>query len=965
MGWLTKILKGSSNKGRYRDRYGDDRTWDEPRRSVEGSDGFDKDEIDRAIAVSLSEVDQKGKKVIEDESELEEESDEDEPDAKGHLDDEDDKSTEAHVEEEEDKYAKAHVEEEDDQYTKVQWEEDEEHAKVQLEEDEQLAKAIQESLKVESPPRYDHGGLFSPYPFFFSSSYRVCAGCNAEIGHGRYLSCMGAVWHPECFRCQACNQPINDYEFSVSGNRPFHKSCYKQQHHPKCDVCKKFIPTNPAGLIEYRAHPYWMQKYCPSHERDGTPRCCSCERMEPTDAKYLSLDDGRKLCLECLDSAIMDTHECQPLYVEIQEFYEGLNMKLEQQVPLLLVERQALNEAMEGEKNGHHHLPETRGLCLSEEQTVTTVLRRPRIGAGYRFIDMITEPYRLIRRCEVTAILILYGLPRLLTGSILAHEMMHAWLRLKGYPNLSPEVEEGICQVLAHMWLDSEIYAAQGSDAASSSSSSSSSSSPTSSTSSKKGKRSDFEKKLGGFFKHQIESDTSTAYGEGFRQADSAVSFIENLKKVSNFEHSQHSLFAFATVLAKFKRKNKLKALIGDIKYGNVNNVKGFMLIRMNIEAVEAFRGMIDQGMIPNSRTYTILIEHLVRLGKLDAAMEVFTLLPSLRIKRTLKQFLVLVEGFVGGERFDVVRSLLKEMREDGKLPGRAMRCCEDSSDEDEDDDVNEGVDVHMVKLKPWLDPKALANALKQWTPEVVAILEDAKFVWTSRLVCKVLRNFSSAETAWNFFCWVASQSGFTHDIYTVQRMMTLLARHKNVELVDRLIIKVRREGMRLPFSTIRALTKCRRNSDALDVLDEMILNGTCPDIQTFSGITHHFALQGDIKAVQQLFSMVRQSGMEPDAYMNKLLIQAYCKCQRAALAWRVFGDMRNANLMPDAATKDFLVKSLWQEGRRKEAVTVEESYEEIDGVLPLALCGHVWTVSSEDLTRVSNIYSNSVTTSA
>ncbi|XWS33712.1 hypothetical protein CRYUN_Cryun22dG0106900 [Craigia yunnanensis] len=523
MGWLTKILKGSSNKGRYYGRYGDDRTWDEPRRSVEGSDGFDKDEIDCAIALSLSDVDQKGKTVIEDESEPEEESDEDEPYAKGHVEDEDDKYAEAH-EEEDERYAKAHVVEEDDQYAKVQCEEDEEHAKVQLEEDEQLAKAIQESLNVESPPLYDHGGLFSPYPFFFSASYRICAGCNAEIGHGRYLSCMGASWHPECFRCHACNQPINDYEFSVSGNRPFHKSCYKEQHHPKCDVCKKFIPTNPAGLIEYRAHPYWMQKYCPSHERDGTPRCCSCERVEPTDAKYLSLDDGRKLCLECLDSAIMDTYECQPLYLEIQEFYEGLNMKVEQKVPLLLVEKQALNEAMEGEKNGHHHLPETRGLCLSEEQTVTTVLRRPRIGAGYQFIDMITEPHRLIRRCEVTAILILYGLPRLLTGTILAHEMMHAWLRLKGYPNLSLEVEEGICQVLAHMWLDSEIYTVSGSDAASSSASSSSSSPASPSfTSSKKGKRSDFEKKLGGFIKHQIESDTSPAYGEGFRQGNRAV----------------------------------------------------------------------------------------------------------------------------------------------------------------------------------------------------------------------------------------------------------------------------------------------------------------------------------------------------------------------------------------------------------------------------------------------------------
>ncbi|KAK8995642.1 hypothetical protein V6N11_075907 [Hibiscus sabdariffa] len=503
-----------------------DRTWDEPRHSTEGSDGFDKDEIECAIAISLSEVDLKGKKVIEYKSEPEEESDDDVTIDEGHLEDEDDKHAAAH---EEEQYVKVQPEEEDDRYVKVQPEEDEGRAKVQLEEDEQLAKAIQESLNVESesPPHFDHGGLFSPYPFFFSASYRICAGCHAEIGHGRYLSCMGSVWHPECFRCHACNQPINDYEFSVSGNRPFHKSCYKEQHHPKCDVCRKFIPTNPAGLIEYRAHPYWMQKYCPAHERDGTPRCCSCERMEPVDTKYISLDDGRKLCLECLDSAIMDTHECQPLYLEIQEFYEGLNMKVEQQVPLLLVERQALNEAMEGEKNGHHHLPETRGLCLSEEQTVTTVLRRPRIGAGNRFIDMITEPHRLIRRCEVTAILILYGLPRLLTGSILAHEMMHAWLRLKGYPNLSPEVEEGICQVLAHMWLDSEIYAASGSDATSSSpSSSSSSSSPsssTSSTSSKKGKRSDFEKKLGGFFKHQIESDSSTAYGEGFRLGNQAV----------------------------------------------------------------------------------------------------------------------------------------------------------------------------------------------------------------------------------------------------------------------------------------------------------------------------------------------------------------------------------------------------------------------------------------------------------
>ncbi|MCD7460113.1 hypothetical protein HAX54_042905 [Datura stramonium] len=465
MGWLSKIFKGSNHKvseGQYDWRYEGHTEGDDP--STAEDSWSEIEEIDRAIAISLSEEDQKGKIVIDSES--------------------------------------------------------------QLKEDEQLARALQESLNVESPPQhisrndhgsgngYGNGNFYHPIPFPYSASFRVCAGCSTEIGHGRFLSCMGAVWHPECFRCHACNQPISDYEFSMSGNYPYHKTCYKEHYHPKCDVCKHFIPTNAAGLIEYRAHPFWSQKYCPFHEHDGTPRCCSCERMEPRDTRYIALDDGRKLCLECLDSAIMDTSQCQPLYCDIQEFYEGLNMKVEQKVPLLLVERQALNEAMDGERHGYHHMPETRGLCLSEEQTISTILRRPRIGAGNRVTDMRTEPYKLTRRCEVTAILILYGLPRLLTGSILAHEMMHAWLRLRGYRTLSQDVEEGICQVLAHMWLETQIASISSSNGASTSSSVSSS---------KQGIRSPFERKLGDFFKHQIESDTSPIYGNGFRAGNQAV----------------------------------------------------------------------------------------------------------------------------------------------------------------------------------------------------------------------------------------------------------------------------------------------------------------------------------------------------------------------------------------------------------------------------------------------------------
>ncbi|KAG5543451.1 hypothetical protein RHGRI_016247 [Rhododendron griersonianum] len=76
--------------------------------------------------------------------------------------------------------------------------------------------------------------------------------------------------------------------FLLSGNYPYPMFCYKEHYHPKCDVCKHFIPTNAADLTEYRAHPFWVQKYCPFHEHDGTPWCCSCERMEDKIAKKLA-----------------------------------------------------------------------------------------------------------------------------------------------------------------------------------------------------------------------------------------------------------------------------------------------------------------------------------------------------------------------------------------------------------------------------------------------------------------------------------------------------------------------------------------------------------------------------------------------------------------------------------------------------------------------------------------------------
>lgn len=414
----------------------------------------------------------------------------------------------------------------------------------------------------------------------------------------------------------------------------------------------------------------------------------------------------------------------------------------------------------------------------------------------------------------------------------------------------------------------------------------------------------------------------------------------------------------------------------------------------------------------------------------------------------------------MGIGRLDAVASLIPQMRKDGILPGQSLHSVltqlreagfvvetEDflrefefefspderigsigffisggGSDEDEENDSNskeEGeygsggngnLNHHPgnVCLKPWLDPSALASALSDWNPIEVSTLESAKFVWTTRLVCKLLRAFKCAETAWEFFCWVSYQpGGFTHNVYTISRMIVILARNGHVKLVDRLLSKIKREGIKLASSTarlvldsyglsknsdaafrlfrelesicgevpkfdlgllysslLRTLVKCKRSSEAIDLVEEMVLSGVIPDIQTYSGLMQHFALEGDLRKVQKLLGMVRQSGLEPDAYMYQILIRAYCKRERAALALRAFEDMRTADLWPDAATKNLLVKSLWGERKLREAAAVEDKCEEVRDALPVALTGHIWTVSSSNLMHVYNTYLSTFSTS-
>ncbi|EIE27209.1 hypothetical protein COCSUDRAFT_11485, partial [Coccomyxa subellipsoidea C-169] len=331
---------------------------------------------------------------------------------------------------------------------------------------------------------------------------------------GTYISALGHSWHQGCFCCGHCKLPMADrFVTEPDGHVPYHPDCYRLAFGQRCCVCADIIPEPGRGIM-YMTHDFWKdQKSCPAHQSDGTVRCTACQRLCPRAEHWAQLEEGRHICLACLDSIVVDTQDAQPLYAKIMTFFEGMGMRLPVKPPLMLVDSAALNsaEAVEhrpagnggggggGGRRGDGSGPvfHTRGLTLTQEyRQIRTVVRNRGAGGGLPFFSIRPETTHIEgpAHTEVTAILVQYGMPWLLTGSILAHELMHAYLRLSGHTRLSLDVEEGLCQLMALLWLEHQPPAPEGT----------------------------WEERLASYFAHQIRTDRSHVYGDGFRAAHEA-----------------------------------------------------------------------------------------------------------------------------------------------------------------------------------------------------------------------------------------------------------------------------------------------------------------------------------------------------------------------------------------------------------------------------------------------------------
>jgi hypothetical protein len=192
------------------------------------------------------------------------------------------------------------------------------------------------------------------------------------------------------------------------------------------------------------------------------------------------------------------------------------------QVPVLVVDYKSLNESISAEGNtalGHHGASGSAGAGTVRGVTLSSCCQVRHIPSGFSLWSRLTTGRPLTAAAasdfssvyhrvdmdehrEVSAVLVLFGLPKDLIASILAHEAMHVWLKLNPRVpfRMTPKVEEGLCQAVSYFYLESLSLteAATGSDV----------------------------EDMREYYKHQIATDTSIVYGDGFRAVQHVTSVL-------------------------------------------------------------------------------------------------------------------------------------------------------------------------------------------------------------------------------------------------------------------------------------------------------------------------------------------------------------------------------------------------------------------------------------------------------
>uniref|UniRef100_A0A0G4HEC0 LIM zinc-binding domain-containing protein n=1 Tax=Chromera velia CCMP2878 TaxID=1169474 RepID=A0A0G4HEC0_9ALVE len=302
----------------------------------------------------------------------------------------------------------------------------------------------------------------------------VCAHCGKGLMHGEKVWSVGTQkFHTDCLHCRECRGPIGREDTAIARDgEPFHAACVQ------CAYCEK-----PLGS-DYSFHPQWRSHYMCKGCADTLHRCLSCEgkvvpwkdknagthiglKSMPVQRDPLYHSDGKVTCGECaLLDCVCDSESASLILQQTLQMLEqdfGMPFSTVRNRPHPSASKSGEETGFGGPgqplflvKPATHEELNTKGEGTDDGSSV----RGPHGGEepdGYStYGKCVQKEYKDGHKC-VPRIQVMAGMPRVIFAAHLAHELTHAFLWLRDFPQMPSELEEGICNSLEFMVLQREL----------------------------------------------------------------------------------------------------------------------------------------------------------------------------------------------------------------------------------------------------------------------------------------------------------------------------------------------------------------------------------------------------------------------------------------------------------------------------------------------------------------------------
>jgi uncharacterized Zn finger protein (UPF0148 family) len=191
---------------------------------------------------------------------------------------------------------------------------------------------------------------------------------------------------------------------------------------PHCKACGKLI-SGSVYTVRFAAGQFCRE--C----KESRPACYVCG--VPVGPGYWKYPDGRIVCSECGERAVIDVADMRRIMRDVEETVQKRLGLAASQPYDLKIEKLS---ASPGDNNRHLVAPRSSTELYSNE-----------LGM-----------YR--RTSDRSEIVLLFGLPSELVYEAAAHEYAHAWWAENCRPNVTPELREGFAQWVAAEVLRSKRY---------------------------------------------------------------------------------------------------------------------------------------------------------------------------------------------------------------------------------------------------------------------------------------------------------------------------------------------------------------------------------------------------------------------------------------------------------------------------------------------------------------------------